>query len=93
MDNFFVQGIPILHSISRNFHFRTVEFLINKNKGSEEDTCSGVLRILPIYTARGLKVSQINGDNEFECIEDKVRPTRLHVVGANEHVGDVERSI
>ena len=38
-------------------------------------------------------MSQINGDNEFEGIEDAIRPCNLHIVGAGEHVGDVERSI
>ena len=49
VDYFFVQGIPVLHSISHNIHFRTVEFLMNKHKASEKDTIDGVLRILNMY--------------------------------------------
>ena len=48
---------------------------------------------MAIYQARKLEVSQINTDNEFQCIEDMIRPTRLHMVGAGEHVGDIERSV
>ena len=48
---------------------------------------------MAIYQARGLDVSQIYADNKFECIEDLIRPARLHMVGAGEHVGDVERSV
>ena len=93
MDYFFVQGIPALHTISRNIHFRTVEFLLNKNKGSEADTRAGVARILPLYNKRGLQVTRVNADNEFDNLEDTVHPANLHIVGANEHVGDIERSI
>ena len=50
-------------------------------------------RILGIYRARGLEVSQVNCDNEFECVEDLIRPENLFLVGASEHVGDVERSV
>ena len=93
VDFFYVQGIPVLHSISRNFHFRTVEYLMNMSKAGEQEIKDGISRILNIYRARGLIVSQLNCDNEFECVEDSIRPTMLHVVGANEHVGDVERSV
>ena len=44
-DYFFIQGIPVLHTISRNFNFRTVEFLINKQKATVEDTREGIKRI------------------------------------------------
>ena len=90
---FFVQGIPVLHTISRNFHFQTVEFLLNKNKASESDTRDGVKRVLPVYQGRGLRVTKVNCDNEFEGLQDMISPATLHVVGANEHVGDIERSI
>ena len=93
MDYLYIQGVPVLHSISRNFHFRTAEFIMNKAKASEEEVKSGVDRIMTIYRARGLEVAQVNADNDFECIEDIIRPARLYTVGANEHVGDVERSI
>ena len=90
---FYVQGIPVLHSISRNFRFRTVEFLMNKYKPSEVETKEGIGRIMNLYKARGLEVAQLNTDNEFEAIEDYIRPARLYIVAANEHVGDVERSV
>ena len=38
-------------------------------------------------------MTQVNADNEFECLEENIRPAILHLVGANEHVGDVERSV
>ena len=45
-----------------------------------------------MYHTRGLRVVQLNGDNEFACIEEDIRPTRLNMVAADEHVGDIERS-
>ena len=66
MDYFFVQGIPILHTISKNFHFRTVEFFLNKGKATERDTREAVERVLPIDKGRGLQVTKISADNEFE---------------------------
>ena len=46
-----------------------------------------------MYHARGIHVNQINTDNEFECIRNNILPINLNVVAAEEHVGDVERSI
>ena len=90
---FFVQGLPVLHTISRNIHFRTIELLMNKNKASEQDPTKAVLRVLQMYRKQELQVSQINGDNEFKNTEDTIRPTRLQIVGAGEHVGDMEHSV
>ena len=47
VDYFYIQGLPVfLHTISPNFQFRTVEFLMNKRRGSEEDMKAGVKRIV-----------------------------------------------
>lgn len=53
----------------------------------------GVNNIINTYKGKGINVIQINGDNEFQCITDDVLPTRMNVVAADEHIGDVERSI
>ena len=45
-----------------------------------------------MYHSRGLTVTQLNTDNEFRCIEEEIRPIKLNVVAADEHVGNVERS-
>ena len=62
---FYVQGLTVLLSISRNFQFRTAEFILHKNKASDSDTIQGVKRVIIIYQARGLLVTKINGDNDF----------------------------
>ena len=44
-----------------------------------------------MYKARDLSVSQINADNEFECIRETMRPIPLNIVAVGDHVSDVER--
>ena len=46
-----------------------------------------------IYTRRGFAVHEIKGDNEFECIIPDLSPIHVNLVGANEHVPEVENSI
>ena len=53
----------------------------------------GLSSVLSLYHSRGLTVSQINCDNEFACVRDSFLPIAFNVVAAEEHVGDVERSI
>ena len=50
-------------------------------------------RVINLYKTRGFEVKQINGDNEFMCISNEVLPVKMNIVAADEHVGEVERSI
>jgi hypothetical protein len=43
--------------------------------------------------SRGFNISDLHADMEFECIRNNVLPSRLNVTAANDHVGEVERSI
>ena len=93
VDYFFVQGIAFLHSISRGYNMRTIEHHSKfKKKYTKKDMLAGIKKCINMYHARGLTVVQLNGDNEFSCIEEEIRPTRLNTVAAGEHVGDIERS-
>ena len=72
---------------------RTVEHHVEfKRKYNKKDMLSGIKKCINMYHSRGLTVVQLNCDNEFACIEEEIRPTRLNKVAAGEHVGDVERS-
>ena len=62
-------------------------------KYKKADMVKGIKKCINLYHKRGLTVTQLNTDNEFECIEEDILPTRLNMVAANEHVGDVEVSI
>jgi hypothetical protein len=46
-----------------------------------------------MYKSRGFNISDLHADMEFECIQNDVLPSRLNVTAANDHVGEVERSI
>ena len=90
IDFFFVQGLPILHMISRDLQFRTVAAVPDLKHStilSEE-----LQAVLWLYAARGFLVCDIHADTEFECIRADVLPIHLDVVAADDHVGEIERS-
>ena len=74
VDFLFVYGIPFLHTISKDINFRTIEAFPHKSKANKADMIAGITRVCKMYEARGLKVKQINGDNEFQCIREDIRP-------------------
>ena len=89
----FVQGIAFLHSISRGYHFRTVEHHKDyRVKYNKHDMLKGIKKCVNMYHTRGLEVIQLNTDNGFACIEEDIRPINLNMVATGEHVGDIERS-
>jgi hypothetical protein len=92
-DYLYVQSIPMLHTISGNYNFQTIEALPSKKKPNTTDMKNGIKKVINIYHSRNLLVEQLNTDNEFNVIRDDIRPTLLNMVAANEHVGNIERSI
>ncbi|GFH55457.1 hypothetical protein CTEN210_11933 [Chaetoceros tenuissimus] len=90
IDFFYVNGIPVFHTISKNVKFRSVSFPTNKTHATILQEYNDVKRI---YEAQGFNVTQVCADNEFDCIRMDTMPTHLETVGANEHVPEVERSI
>jgi len=93
VDFIFVQGIPMLHSISgTSYQFRTLHPIF-KERPNKLDIHTGIKAILNIYQSRGIRIRQINADNEFTCVKSDFLPTPMNIVAAEEHVGDVEKSI
>ena len=93
VDFIFVQGIPMLHSISgTSYQFRTLHPIF-KERPNKLDIQSGIKAVLNIYQSRGIRIRQINADNEFNCVKSDFLPTPVNIVAAEEHVGDVEKSI
>ena len=72
--------------------FRTLEPTF-KSKANMADILKGIHNITNTYHSRGITVEQINADNEFACIASDILPTRLNTVAAEEHVGEIERSV
>ena len=91
MDCVFIQGIPMLHSISSGYTFRAIE-VVRVQKPNKKITVEAASKVVNIYKARGLQVAQINADNEFECIQEDMRPIPMNIVAVGEHVGYIERS-
>ena len=79
------------HSISSGYTFRTIE-AVRVQKSNKKITMEAVSKVVNIYKARGLQVSQINADYEFEYIREDMRPIPMNIVAVGEHVGDIERS-
>ena len=48
--------------------------------------------MLRLYAARGLRVCDVHGDAEFDCLRDRLAPIALDIVPADSHVGEIERS-
>ena len=54
---------------------------------------NGIMNAVKLYKDRGLTVTNIHADNEFECCRTELRPIILNIAGTGMHVGEVERSI
>jgi len=85
-----IQGHPFFHTISRKVQFRTVAPVLNRNKAT---LLREIKPVMAMYKSRGFNISDLHADMEFECIRNDVLPSRLNVTAANDHVGEVERSI
>ena len=93
VDYLYIQGAAMLHTIlGKSYQFRTLE-PVYKPKPNKDDIITGLTNIINTYHARGINITQINGDNEFACVGTALLPSRMNVMAADEHVGDVERSI
>ena len=92
MDYLYVQGIPFHQSITTSYKFRTIEALRGKKKPRGKDVIAQSKRALNVYHARKITISQLNVDNEFGVMVEELRPMPVNIVGAGEHVGDIERS-
>ena len=56
-------------------------------KPKKKDMELGLKIVINMYHARGLRVIQVNTDNEFECIREEVRPINMNKVGDIERLG------
>ena len=89
-DNFYVQGLIFCHTISRHINFRTVAAIANRRKTTLEQELKDVFHL---YKSRGFEVADLHADNEFAPLQNSIRPVIANIVAADDHVGQVERSI
>jgi hypothetical protein len=90
IDIFFVQGQRFFHTISRDIKFRTVNPVLSLTKAT---LIENTMAVINAHRQRGFIVSNIHADGAFECMREAVAPTILNINAADEHVGEVERSI
>ena len=85
-----VNGVAVLHSMSRNMDYRTVLFPLSRSKNS---IVSEIKEIYKIYNARGFKIVEVHAGKEFEKTETDLLPVRFCICGVDEHVPKIKRSV
>jgi hypothetical protein len=93
IDTFFVNKMPFLHTISQNIHYRTSQWIPNR----ENQTYRKYLEVVfKVYNKAGFKIEYVCADNEFmEILADMSHEYdfKTNIASAQEHVPVVERSI
>ena len=90
MDFFFVNGNPFLHTKTKVIKFRAVQSHTGRGK---VETSNTLKTIIAAFEMSGIKITGLNGDNEFEKIRELVQPVPVHIAGREEHIGRIERDI
>ena len=90
VDFHYVNGVAVLHTISRKINYRTVSFPMNRSAAS---IMTHLKRVWKKYNARGFRIVEMHADREFEKVEEKILPIRLRTAGVDEHIPEIERSI
>ena len=92
IDYLYVQVIPFHQSLTTNYKIRTIESLRSKKKPNGKDEVDQSKRAINVYHARKITIIQLNGDDKFGVMVEAIRPTPVNIVGAGEHIGNIERS-
>lgn len=91
IDVYHINGIRFFRSISRHLMFRTTQAIADAKAGT---LFKQVKRVVSRYALRGFKVVQIYGDNEFNCIKDRLMEdlhVTFHSVARGAHEPYIER--
>ena len=91
-DFFFVNQLPFLLTTSSKIHFLTTQSGETRSKSA---ITKGLQNVINIYETRGFNITDVHGDNEFDIntLREALRPSTLHIYGAEEHVAPIERAI
>jgi hypothetical protein len=91
IDVYHINGIKFFRSISRHLMFRCTRPIRNARQSTLFEC---IKAIQGLYATRGFEVVQILGDNEFECLKDKMM-SDLHItfsaVASGAHEAHIER--
>ena len=93
IDLMFVNNLPFLITISRKINFITAHVLPNRKAKS---LLGALTETIGLYHKRGLRITTIHGDNEFEPLRTKLSSDLhcdLDICGEDDHVPEIERCI
>ena len=83
VDFHYLNGVAVLHSISRKVDYRTVSFPLSWSKNS---IVSEPKEIYKIYNARSFKIVKVHAYKELDKTETDIFLIRLRICGVDEHV-------
>jgi hypothetical protein len=91
-DIFYVDQLKFLVTLSRNIHFGTVEFIINRK---HDTILQSLTNAVNLYKYFKYKVMSLLTDSEFYGLRNQLlhQGVLLNTAAAHEHVGDIERYI
>ena len=92
-DIFFVDGLKIFTTITRNLKFTTVQMIKDRSMKTIQECFTHVLQM---YQSHNINIKFILTDNEFDSLRDDLRTDFgiiLNTSSANEHVPEMERQI
>ena len=91
IDVFMLNGIHFFHSISRHIQARTTNRIRHGNKDA---LLSCIKAIAGQYALIRFRVTQVHGDNQFECLKEDLisllSPIQMFCVPAKQHEPTVE---
>ena len=90
LDIMFVNGLPILTTLSKHIHYGTAEYLCSVRSN---DIGGAVQNAIKKYGKRGLTVTHVVADRQFAVIEPYMDDynVRLNLTGRDKHVPQIER--
>lgn len=83
VDCLFLQGLVFLHILSRNIGYRTSHHVMDCKRST---IIKHLKHNVDLYTAHGLNICKIHGDNEFKCARHTLLPVTMNIVLADCHV-------
>ncbi len=90
MDFLFVNKNPFFYTKTKNVKFRAVQPQTGRGK---KETGKALKRIVNTIEQRGIRVTALNGDNEFDKLREIMHPTPVHITARGEHLSRIERDI
>ena len=91
VDFFYINKLPFLHTTSEKINVFTV---LPATSRSQNTIIQELRSVCELYKARGFKVTDCHGDNEFDIksLKDEMKEVSFDICTKDEHVDEIERS-